>query len=83
MYDDEKKMTVLNKQSLKEISEVAGVTTDEVQDTLDKIKQMKGFHRWLHERREKDEPMPETSDELMMIYRLERPEFLFPPKPEN
>ena len=37
---------------------------------------MKDFHQWLNERRNKGEPIPETRDQLMDIYKYERPEFL-------
>ena len=37
---------------------------------------MKGFHKFLKDRRSKNLPMPESSDDLMNIYKVERPSFL-------
>ena len=39
---------------------------------------MKGFHKFLKDRRAKNEPMPESRDDLMEIYKVERPSFLMP-----
>ena len=48
----------------------------DVCDVLAKHKQLQGFHKFLKDRRARNEPMPESRDELMMIYKMERPEFL-------
>ena len=41
----------------------------DVADVLSKYKQMRQFHQWLKEKQGRNEPMPETRDELMMMYR--------------
>ena len=45
--------------------------------------QMKDFHTWLKTKQGKKEPMPESRDELMHMYRVERPKFLFKKGPSN
>ena len=60
-----------------EIAEAASVLVTDVEDILQKFKQMKDFHGWLKERKGNDLPMPESRDDLMNIYRVERPSFLF------
>jgi len=47
-----------------------------VQDLIQKYKQMAEFHRWLKKKQEKEEPIPETREELMQSYKIERPKFL-------
>ena len=37
---------------------------------------MKGFHLYLKQKRARNEPMPESREDLMMMYKIERPEFL-------
>ena len=59
-----------------EIAEVTQLETSDVGDMLNKFNQMKGFHKFLKERRSKNLPMPESSDDLMNIYKIERPKFL-------
>jgi predicted ATP-binding protein involved in virulence len=39
---------------------------------------MKEFHEWLVMRKERGDNMPETREELMQIYKVERPKFLMP-----
>ena len=59
------------------MAEAASVQVTDVEDILTKYKQLKDFHNWLKERKEADLPMPESRDDLMNIYRVERPSFLF------
>lgn len=47
-----------------------------MQDVLSKYKQMEGFHRWIKGKHNKGEPMPESREELMQMYRYEKPSFL-------
>ena len=47
-----------------------------VEDVLQKYKQMKDFHVWLKDRQEKQYHIPDTREELMQIYKIERPSFL-------
>ena len=78
MYDNEKyDETRIDEDTKQEIAEAATVQVSDVEDVLNKYKQLKDFHKWLRERRANDLPMPESRDELMHIYRMERPEFLF------
>ncbi len=51
---------------------------EDVEDVIQKHKQMKDFHEWLHMRKNRGDPMPETREELMQIYKIERPKFLQP-----
>lgn len=39
---------------------------------------MMQFHEWLCMRKDRGDPMPETREELMQIYKIERPKFLQP-----
>jgi hypothetical protein len=41
---------------------------------------MQGFHKWLQGKKARKEPIPETRDEMMQMYRVDRPAFLFPRK---
>ena len=82
MYDHEKTDCKLSKESKKECAEVASVESDMVEDVLAKHSQMADFHKWLHQRQERGDPMPETRDELMQIYKIERPAFLMPKRNE-
>ena len=66
----------INSAAKKEIAEVTQLETQDISDVISKYKQMNSFHKWLKERRAREEPMPETRDDLMMIYKIERPEFL-------
>ena len=78
MYDSEKYEQADFDADLKqEIAEAASVQLSDVEDVLQKYKQLKDFHGWLKERKANDMPMPESRDELMHIYRMERPAFLF------
>ena len=66
----------------KQIAEVTQLKTSDVTDMLLKYEQMKGFHQFLKTKRARNEPMPESREDLMMIYKIERPEFL-QQKPNN
>ena len=66
-----------NRDLKKEVAEAASLQVSDVDDVLEKYKQLADFHKWLHERRGNNLPMPESRDELMHIYRMERPKFLF------
>ena len=59
-----------------EIAEVTQMGPNDVSDVMAKFRQLKNFHMFLKERRSRNDPMPESRDELMMIYKIERPEFL-------
>ena len=50
----------------------------DINDVIEKFKQLNGFHKFLIKRRDRGEPMPENQDELNDIYRYERPAFLMP-----
>jgi hypothetical protein len=43
-----------------------------------KYKQLAGFHGWLKQKKARNEPIPDTRDELMTMYRVDRPAFLMP-----
>ena len=77
MTDDEKsgeaRLTGTAKQ---EIAEICQLSKADVCDVLAKHDQFVGFHGFLKARRAKNEPMPESREDLMMIYKLERPDFL-------
>ena len=78
MYDNEKSCQVeMTKDMKKEIAEAASLQVSDVDDVLEKYKQLADFHKWLCDRRDSNLPMPESRDELMHIYRMERPKFLF------
>jgi hypothetical protein len=49
-----------------------------VQDVLRKYKQLADFHGYLKKKSNNGEPMPESREELMQLYRIERPAFLMP-----
>ena len=77
MYDEEKSdPSKISKDIIREVCEVSQLKIDDVKDVINKYNQLKGFHKFLIKRREKGEPMPENSDELMDIYRYEKPSFL-------
>ena len=83
MYDYEKHAGYQwEKDNIKEVAETASVLVSDVEDLLKKYDDMQKFHQWLKERKENDQPMPESQDDLMNIYRIERPSFLFK-KPER
>ena len=76
-YDEEKSSPdKITKDIKQEICEVSQTDMADVKDVLDKFDQLSGFHKFLIKRQERGEPMPETNDELMDIYRYERPSFL-------
>lgn len=78
MFDDEKLENVEWTKELKqEVAETSSVQISDVDDVLQKFKQLNDFHGWLRERKAADLPMPESRDDLMNIYRIERPKFLF------
>ena len=78
MFDYEKMQSVdWNKELKTEVAEAASVQLSDVDDVLEKFNQLKDFHQWLVERKANDLPMPESRDDLMNIYRIERPAFLF------
>ena len=52
-----------------QIAEVTQLQVSDVCDMLSKYEQMKGFHSFLKQRRAKNQPMPESSEELNLIYR--------------
>ena len=77
LTDEEKNGDVrLTREDKKEIAEVTQCTIDDVNDTLAKFKQMGGLHKYLKEKRARNEPMPESSEDLNMMYKIERPSFL-------
>lgn len=78
MTDNEKTGSNLNSEQKEEIAETAQVLKSDVEDVVQKYKQLAHFHSWLHLRKDKGEPMPETREELMHIYKVERPKFLMP-----
>ena len=39
---------------------------------------MREFHLWLKKKQEKGEPVPKNREELNMMYKIERPKFLYP-----
>ena len=59
-----------------EIGQTCGLEASLVADLLKKWKQMSDFHKFLLDRRERGDPMPETRDELLEIYKIEKPDFL-------
>ncbi len=78
MFDEEKMtLTDWTKDLKTEVAETASVQVSDVEDVLQKYKQLKDFHGWLRERQRNELPMPESRDDLMNIYRIERPAFLF------
>lgn len=78
MTEDEKTKCKFTADSKREIAETAQVPREDVEDVIQKHKQMKDFHEWLHMRKNRGDPMPETREELMQIYKIERPKFLQP-----
>jgi|TARA_B110000285_G_C15090456_1_gene598772 signal recognition particle GTPase len=66
----------LTREDKKEVAEVTQCTIDDVNDTLSKFKQMGGFHKYLKDKRARNEPMPESNEDLTMMYKIERPSFL-------
>ena len=78
MFDYEKMQPVDWTKDLKtEVAEASSVQVSDVDDLLEKYRQLKDFHQWLIDRKANDLPMPESRDDLMNIYRIERPAFLF------
>ena len=84
MYDEEKSNArALTPEVRQEICETVQVPMEEFTDTIAKYHQLRDFHVWLVQRRERGEKMPENRDELMQIYRIERPAFLMPKRKER
>ena len=78
MFDKEKSGEYeWDKETKTQVAEAASVQVSDVEDLLGKYKQLTDFHQWLLERRKNELPMPESQDDLMNIYRIERPAFLF------
>lgn len=78
MTEDEKTHCQFTAEQKREIAEAAQVTREDVEDVVQKYKQMQQFHEWLVMRKERGDPMPETREELMTVYKVERPKFLQP-----
>ena len=77
MSDDEKALEAPITGSAKtEIAEVTQLQKADVCDVLAKYEQMVGFHKFLKQRRARNEPMPESREDLMTIYKIEKPDFL-------
>ena len=77
-FKDEEKVEQVNisLKIMKEVAEVTQLELSDVQDLLSKFKQLKEFHKFLKERRQNNQPMPESREDLMLIYRIERPDFI-------
>ena len=80
MYDDEKNdpKRLVTSDKKKEIAETTQMQVSDVQDVLQKYYQLVNFHNYLKQKKARKEPMPESRDELMQMYRVERPAFLMP-----
>jgi len=79
MYDHEKSDTSnLTYESKKEIAEVVQLKLSDIHDVIKKYKQLKDFHGYLKKKKDRKEPIPDTREELMQMYRIEKPKFLFP-----
>ena len=66
----------LSREDKQEIAEVTQLKVNDINDVIFKHKELKDFHQFIKKRRAKNEPMPESSEDLMMIYRIERPAFI-------
>lgn len=78
MTDEEKTTCRISTEQKREIAEAAQLQRTDVEDVLQKHKQLASFHEWLCQRRDRGEDMPESREELMQIYKIERPRFLSP-----
>ena len=80
MYYDEKNdpKRLVTSEKKKEIAETTQMQVSDVQDVLQKYYQLVNFHNYLKQKKARNEPMPESRDELMQMYRVERPAFLMP-----
>ena len=80
MYDDEKNdpRKLVTPEKKKEIAETTQMQVSDVQDVLQKYYQLEKFHAYLKQKKARNEPMPDSRDELMQMYRIERPSFLMP-----
>ena len=65
-----------DKSRKKEVAEAASVQLSDVEDVLDKYEELKDFHNFLRERKKQGLPMPESREDLVAIYKIERPAFL-------
>ena len=84
MYDEEKNdYRNISPDVQQEIAETTQLTKEDVMDMIQKYKQMKGFHEYLLKKKANNEPMPESRDELMQMYRIERPSFLMSKRPRG
>ncbi|CDW85368.1 UNKNOWN [Stylonychia lemnae] len=81
MHDEEKNNSKsISMDQKREIAETCQLQLSDVQDVLHKYMQMQQFHLWLKGKQQRKEPMPETRDDLMAMYKIERPSFLMPKK---
>lgn len=79
MYEEEKNdITKFSKEVKKEIAETTQMQGSDVEDVLQKYKQLASFHGWLKQKERHNEPIPESREELMQLYRVEKPAFLVP-----
>lgn len=80
MFDEEKNdpKGMLTSEKKQEIAETTSMQVSDVQDVISKYFQMQNFHKYLKLKEQRKEPMPETRDELMQMYRVEKPAFLQP-----
>ena len=76
MTDQEKTTLEMSSEAKREIAEASQTTRSDVEDVIQKHKQLADFHVFLLQRKAAGEPMPQTREELMQIYRIERPAFL-------
>src|SRR4051794_12869034 len=77
MYDQEKNDVLrLHKEARKEIAKTTQLQMEDIADAISKYKQMHSFHAWLKGKEARKEPIPDSRDELMQMYRVERPAFL-------
>jgi len=80
MYDDEKNdpKGLVTPDIKKEIAETVQMEPKDVTDVLQKYFQLMAFHNYLKQKKNRGEPIPESRDELMQMYRVEKPAFLIP-----
>ena len=78
MYDHEKTDSKIDNDNKIEIAETCQCTKADVEDVMQKHRQLQNFHQWLCNRKASGDHMPESRDELMQIYKIERPAFLVP-----
>ena len=79
MYDEEKNnIKLITPDKKQEIAETTSLQASDISDVVAKFKQLQGFHEYLKSKKDKNEPLPETRDELMHMYQVERPKFMMP-----